>query len=329
MPASNGFLPVYLANGDDSLKREHVAHRLEERISALGDLSFNMEAFDGETAQGGDIVAACNTLPFMSPVRLVTVKNADKLHKEDAEALVTYLADPAPDTVLALYATSLARNTRLYKAVAKIGAKAVIDCKQVARKDFPALVQKMAKSYGLTLRADAANELVALVGEDTVRIDAELKKLSLSHGDASRALTVEDLTQFVGRTNEPKPWDLVDAFSERDAAKCARILPKMESTSPYALLAACINRVRELIIVRTLIARGQTGAMDQYLKAPQWKHRKYLGYARNYTSEELRDVLSAARDTERAMKSGGDPDASFRIWLFTALAPGKKAAARR
>ncbi len=320
MPESSGFLPVYLANGEDLLKREHVAHRLEERIAALGDLSFNAETFDGETAQGDEIVAACNTLPFMSPVRLVSVKNADKLRKEDAESLVAYISNPAPDTVLALYANALARNTRLYKAVSKVGAKAIIDCKPVSRKDFPALVLKMAKSYGITMRADAANELLALVGEDTVRIDAELRKLSLSHDDGAPALTAAELAQFVGRTNEPRPWDLLDAFSERDAAKCARILPKMASSSPYGLLAASINRVRELIIVRALMNRGQTGDIGQYLKVPQWKHRKYFGYARNYKSEELREALASARDAERAMKSGSDPAATFRMWLFTTLA---------
>ena len=39
------------------------------------------------TAQGGDIVTACNTVPFASPVRLVEVRAADKLKKADAEQL--------------------------------------------------------------------------------------------------------------------------------------------------------------------------------------------------------------------------------------------------
>ena len=56
MAGDAGFLPVYLANGDDALKRGRVAEKLRDRISQLGDLSFNSEDFDGENAKGADIV---------------------------------------------------------------------------------------------------------------------------------------------------------------------------------------------------------------------------------------------------------------------------------
>ena len=111
-------LPVYLIVGEDALKRDTVMKRLRARLSSMGDLSFNADEFDGETAQGGDIVTACNTVPFASPVRLVEVRAADKLKKADAEQLVSYLGSPNGSTVRALVAEKLAKNTRLYKAVA-------------------------------------------------------------------------------------------------------------------------------------------------------------------------------------------------------------------
>mgnify|MGYP000270170979 CR=1 FL=1 len=55
-------LPVYLIVGEDALKRDTVMKRLRARLSSMGDLSFNADEFDGETAQGGDIVTACNTV---------------------------------------------------------------------------------------------------------------------------------------------------------------------------------------------------------------------------------------------------------------------------
>ena len=320
MPEGGGLLPVYLANGDDALKRERVAQRLAQRVGRLGDLSFNSESFDGEVARGEDIVAACNTLPFMSEVRLVTVKAADKLRKADSEALVAYLGAPSPTTVLALYAAGLAKNTRLYKAVAAHGAQAVIDCASVGKRDLPKLVMQMAKTHGIALRSDAAGMLVELAGEDTVRLDAELKKLALAHkGDA--AVRAEEVAALVGRTTEAKPWEFVDAFSERNAAKCLGLRARMESTSPYALLAMCITRVRELAMVKGLLARGQADRLADVVKGPSWKvEKRYPAYARNYTAPELREALRSARDAERAMKSGADPEASFTEWYLSVLA---------
>ena len=321
MAGDAGFLPVYLANGDDALKRGRVAEKLRDRISQLGDLSFNSEDFDGESAKGADIVAACNTLPFMSDVRLVTVKNADKLRKADAEAIVAYLESPADSAVLALYATGLAKNTRLYKAIAGFGKNAVIDCASVSKRDLPSHIARMAKMYGITMRSDATSMLIELAGEDTVRLDGELKKLSLAHvGDA--AVTPDEVRNLVGRTTEAKPWEFVDAFSQRDAAKCARLRTRMESTSVYALLGMCITRIRELSMVRGLMARGQMGQVSDYVKGPPWKLKNYPGFARNFTTDELRRAMKSARDAERAMKSGSDPESTFEKWYLSVIARG-------
>ena len=88
-------LPAYLVVGEDALKRRTVLERLRKRIAELGDFEFNHDEFDGEKASGSDIVGACNTLPFASPVRLVEVNQADKLLKQDAEILVAYLSAPS------------------------------------------------------------------------------------------------------------------------------------------------------------------------------------------------------------------------------------------
>lgn len=153
-------LPVYLAVGDDTLKRETVADRLTKRISQLGDLSFNSETFDGDNARGEDIVTACNTLPFASAVRLVAVRNVDKLRKADADAVAGYLAFPSETTVLALYGASLNKGSKLYKAVASFGKKAIIDCASVKKRDLPSMVASMAKARGFSMTHGAANALI-------------------------------------------------------------------------------------------------------------------------------------------------------------------------
>ena len=100
--AEVNLLPAYLINGEDQLKRETVLKRLRSRLEAMGDLDFNCDTFDGKDALGGDIVAACNTMPFGIDKRLVIVRNADDLKKADSEALVAYLTSPADFTVLDL-----------------------------------------------------------------------------------------------------------------------------------------------------------------------------------------------------------------------------------
>lgn len=308
-------LPVYLVVGEDALKRDTVMKRLRSRLSAMGDLSFNSDEFSGETASGADIVTACNTLPFASPVRLVEVRAADKLKKADAEELVTYLDTPNDSTVLALVADKLAKSTRLYKAIAKHGKTAVIDCTPLKRYELPKTVRAMAVSHGVTLTEGAAMQLVDLVGEDTVHLNNEIKKIALAHR-GSDAVNEHEIVAMVSRTAEVKPWEFVDAFAARDTRKCLLYLSRMDSVSPHALLAMCTTRLRELICARSMIARGNPRGVATALKMPDWRVKNHSTWARGFSGEELRAALISARDTERAMKSGADPNAAFLDWIL-------------
>lgn len=315
---SEKLLAAYLIVGEDALKRETVIARLRRRLDTLGDMAFNSEDFDGEVCTGADVVAACNTVPFASPVRLVYVRNVEKLKKADAEELVAYLAAPSDTTVLALEAEKLAKNTRLYKAVASVGPKAVIDCAPPKSWELPARVRSMAVSHHIVLTDGAAVALVDLVGEDTVHLNNELKKIALAHR-GSDPVNEAEVRSLVTRTAEAKPWDFTAAFAERNLARCLALLGKMESASALSLLAQCSGRIRELMAAQSLQSRGEPHALARTLGVPDWRVKKHGAWARNFSSEELRSALRKARDAERAMKSGSDVDDVFCQWVVDTL----------
>ena len=315
---NDALLPAYLVVGEDSLKRQAVIARLRTRLAALGDLEFNSDDLDGETAVGADIVTSCNTIPFASEARLVYLRNADKLKKADSEALVDYLKSPCPTTVLALEAEKLAKNTRLHKAVAALGKTAVIDCTPPKRFELPRQVRAMAVTHGVTFTDGAAVKLIELVGEDTVHLDNEIRKIALAHRGTG-AVGDAEVEGLVARTAEAKPWELVDAFAARDLGACLSCLGRLESTSPHALIAMCASRVRELICAQSMLRRGGPAGIAKALKLPDWRVKNHPKWARCYTAAELRAALATARDAEQAMKSGSDADAVFLDWLIATI----------
>ncbi len=311
-------LCAYLAVGEDALKRRTVLERLRKRVSQIGDLEFNHDEFDGERATGSDIAVACNTLPFASDLRLVEVVHAEKLGKQDVDVLCAYLSAPCASTVLVLSADKLAKNSRLYKAVAAIGKSAIIDCAPMKRYELVRALRSMAIGHGATITESAAEKLVSYVGEDTIKLDAELRKLALGHCGTG-PITDAEIESLVARTNEAKPWELVDAFSARDAKACLRLLPLLGSTSSYALIGMCTTRLRELSCAKSLDSRGEGHALAETLKVPSWRVKNHIAWSRKFTAQELQGAFSTARDCERAMKSGSDPDATFRTWLFETI----------
>ena len=254
--ASAKLLPAYLLVGPDEVKRDAAIDRLVSRLEASGMATFNLDDREMTKPQEPDeIIASLCTFPMGSDFRLVILRSCDHLVKAMSEALVSYLAAPSPDTVCLIVADALARNTRLYKAVAKIDAKAVIDCSAKKRWELPAYVQGMASRHGVSISSAAAEELVARAGESTRMLDTQLKKLAAMTGSSS--IELADVERYVVRTAEIKPWDFLDAVSARDVARAFELYRLLPPKSEVRLLSLLLTRVRELIVAKALDERGQ------------------------------------------------------------------------
>ncbi len=313
---TSGLLPAYLIVGADDLKRRQATTRLKGRL----DQSFSAFNLDEHVAasdlEAQDIISSLNTLPLGDAFRLVMIERADKLPKPVSEAIIVYLKDPNPACVLCLVAESLPKNTRIYKAVAKVGNKAIVDCTPKKRWELPPLVVRMARAYGVTMDQNAATELVSRVGESTTMLDTQLKVLSEYCRDAG-VITVADVERHVVRTAEVKPWDFLDAVSQRDAAKALTLYRLMQNPSQVALCSLLTGRLRELICAKALDARGQGSALASELGKQAWQVKNHLGWSRRFAAGALERGLIACAQCERALKSGSDPDVTFTELVVT------------
>lgn len=313
---TSGLLPAYLIVGADDLKRRQATTRLKGRL----DQSFSAFNLDEHVAasdlEAQDIISSLNTLPLGDAFRLVMIERADKLPKPVSEAIIVYLKDPNPACVLCLVAESLPKNTRIYKAVAKVGNKAIVDCTPKKRWELPPLVVRMARAYGVSMDQNAATELVSRVGESTTMLDTQLKVLSEYCRDAG-VITVADVERHVVRTAEVKPWDFLDAVSQRDAAKALTLYRLMQNPSQVALCSLLTGRLRELICAKALDARGQGSALASELGKQAWQVKNHLGWSRRFAAGALERGLIACAQCERALKSGSDPDVTFTELVVT------------
>ena len=314
--ASAKLLPAYLLVGPDEVKRDAAIDRLVSRLEASGMATFNLDDRDMTKPQEPDeIIASLCTFPMGSDFRLVILRSCDHLVKAMSDALVSYLAAPSPDTVCLIVADALARNTRLYKAVAKIDAKAVIDCSAKKRWELPAYVQGMASRHGVSISSAAAEELVARAGESTRMLDTQLKKLAAMTGSSS--IELADVERYVVRTAEIKPWDFLDAVSARDVARAFELYRLLPPKSEVRLLSLLLTRVRELIVAKALDERGQARELASTLGVKDWQVKNHVRWSRLFSMDELVDALRSAVETECALKGSRDSEIAFTTWFVS------------
>lgn len=313
-------LPAYLIVGADELKRDVAVRRLRSRVPTdMAD--FNLDELDGASLEEpGQLISSAQTMPFCADFRLVIVNGAGELAKPVSEAVVSYLADPNPQCVLCLVAEKLAKNTRLYKAIAKVGPHSVIDCAPLRRWELPPYVVKLAQKRGLSMDNAAAQELVERVGESTVALDNQIATLAQLVGDAGR-ITLADVEANVAQIAEVSPWAFADAVCERNAPRAMEMLNLMKAPSLVFLHSVLVGRLRELICAKSLDARGAAGGLARELGRQSWQVKNHVRWSRAFGEEELVELLGQAAVCERALKGSQDSEAAFVRFVLAMASP--------
>jgi len=293
--------PVYLISGGDRPKIRVALERLRNRFEEGA-----VEVLAAGDHAAEDAVAACNALGlFGGEGRLVIVEDVEAWKAPDAKAIAEYLKNPAPDTVLALVASELKKDSALAKACAKAGD--LLDYEAPKKRDLPSWVAKQFEQHGTTADRDACRLLVVMVGEDPEQLRSEIEKLATwSGGDA---VSEADVRQLASLTAETSVFVLTDAWGRRDAgaalASVESLLERSGARELPRLVALLANHVGRVRACQTLAAEG-LGAREAAgkLKLHPFAAEKAFAHASNYAPDELAHAVVRLAELDLALKGG-------------------------
>ncbi|MDX6487399.1 MAG: polymerase subunit delta [Gaiellaceae bacterium] len=290
--------PVYLIGGGDRPKIARALHRLRARVGEEA-----VDQLSATDTTGEEAVASCNALGlFGAGRRLVVVEAVEKWKAADVKAVTAYLGAPAPDTVLALVAEEVKKDSPLAKTCAKAGVLLVFD---VSKRKVPEWV---AEQFSLVnARADraACQTLVELVGEDLYALSNEVAKLAAwADGDP---IGEADVRRLSAGGAEATTFELTDAWGRRDvAAALVACESRLEhGDDPNRLLGYLTSHVGRVAQCHAWAAEGVTpkeGA-SRMRKAPFYV-QKLFGQAANFGVDELRDAVVRLAELDLALKGG-------------------------
>ena len=295
--------PVYLIHGTEELLLQRAVNRLRDRLAAVADLDFNLETFDGESGSADEIVNASNTMPFMSERRLVIVHDVDKLDAAGIDTLAAYAKDPAPYTCLVLVATKVAKNSKLYKAVAATGV--VYEYAAPKKREYGGEVVKLFRDRGKRISLPAADALVETVGRDLRRLDAEADKIAAYVGEVED-VTLADIGAVASASATTSVFELLDAVGSREVGRSLRLLRGLldDGESAMGIHAMLARHVRALIGARALSERRvSTDEMAPELGMAPWQARNAQRQAMGYTPARLAAALKGLAAAEEEMKT--------------------------
>jgi DNA polymerase III subunit delta len=293
--------PVYLISGSDRPKIRVALERLRGHFEEGA-----AEVLSAAERSGEDAAAACNALGlFGGERRLVVVEDVDHWKAADAKAIAEYLKDPTPETVLALVASELKKDSALAKACAKSGDVLVYEAPR--KRDLPAWVAGQFEQLGASADRDACRLLVETVGEDPDQLRSEIEKLAT--WSAGEPMTAEHVRGLAAASAETSVFELTDAWGRRDtAAALAAVESLLERSGGRelprlaALLANHVVRVRACRVLAAEGVRARDAAPR--LKMHPFAAEKAFTHAGNYTEDELAHAVARLADLDLALKGG-------------------------
>lgn len=314
---------IYLFYGPDSFSRREALERLKSELDADGSLPSNTVVLDARQTTAQEIIAVCDTAPFLGPHRLVIVegllqqagrsggrraRKGRKAAPEDASAgpwqpLVEYAGRIPPSSVLVLVDEDVPAGSPLLEALSQVGEARSFQLPDA--KSLPGWVQRRAGALGVRLDAGAVRLLCDLVGSDLWLLANELEKLRVYAG--GQPLREADVRALVSKAREEKGWSLADAVVDGKPAQALRVLHELrqQGESMQQLLATIQGRFRRLAIAREMMDAGAPGsAIGQRLGARGYGLERLLDQASRYSLDAIRAAYDRLVQADADIKRG-------------------------
>jgi DNA polymerase III subunit delta len=294
-------LPVYtLVSSETVLQQEAVQYLRRALVPQTSD--FNQNFWRLGDVSLPTVIQAAQTMPFMSDKRFVLLSDLQKLKATEQDALLTYLKDPNPTTILCLCADKLDLRQKLAKQLQEMQALFILDL-PVARA-LPEWLIKRAQKRSLRITLEAAQLLVEWLGTDIGVLDRAIDAASCYAKDAM--IEAEHIAQTVTQTTLPSIFAFTDALGNRDLSKATLLLQQLMTDADSALptLAMITRQIRLLLNTQALLSQK----LSELELAKQLGVRPFvvgtlLQQAQCYQQPELQRALELAMQVDWQCKS--------------------------
>ncbi|ENH97528.1 DNA polymerase III subunit delta [Gracilibacillus halophilus YIM-C55.5] len=311
---ARNFSSVYYLYGTENYMIEEVKQALFKYALEEEDRQTNVSQHDLEETSIQEVVADCETLPFLGERKLVIANNPSFLKAKPPasdinhhlDRLLQYIDEPAPFSILLIIAPYEKRDDRK-KVNKQLKQKAhAIACEPLKEWNMDEMVYRIARQHHVTVSEDVVQYIVSELGTNLMAIQSEITKMALYVGEGNQ-IKREDAEQLLSHYEHSSGLKLMDTIMNRDLAKAMEISKDLEKMNedPIALLALIASQFRTLMHVKMLKQKGYNqNQMAQQLGIHPYVAKLSLGRSSKFSHEELQQALSLIADTDAKIKQG-------------------------
>jgi DNA polymerase-3 subunit delta len=323
-------IPAILLLGEEPYLRDICRAQLIDQHVPEAARTWAVSRF---SAERGDIQAALDqaqTLPMLSPQQVVFLEEAEaidefaeKKRDEAVKQLESYLADPAPFTVLVMEATHLDQRMKLSKLlvekslIVQVGLGDDADQRSAAA---VALARALAKEQGVEFEKGAAEDLAECVAADLQRLKTEIEKLSTFAGDR-KLIRREDVALMVISERVATVWEMADMIASRQGERALDFLDRLlrDGEEPLQMLGAMAWMYRKLVEASEIKGAVNGWQAARALQMRPEQAELAVQNSRKISKPRLLAGMSAFQRADDRLKRGSEDSRALMEFLVAEL----------
>ncbi len=316
---------LHIFFGKDSFSVRQALQELKAALDSDGSLQTSTAVFEARQVTPQEVIAACDTVPFLSAHRLVIVEGllaqvappvrsgaprGGRTRRRSTDAgsgpwqlLAGYVDRMPPTTTLVLLDGDADPGAAFLDALR--GKGEIRHFPPPERRDLPGWIQRRAQGLGLRIEGRAVGLMADLVGADLWALASELDKLAAYA--AGQPVREEDVRALVSAAREIEVWNLLDAIADgKPAAALKWLRVQIAQGVNYGnILANIQGRFRRLALAREMMDAGSTGrSIGERLGAKGYGLERLLDQASRYPLPRLRAAFRRLVEADASVKRG-------------------------
>ena len=309
---TGNFQSLYLFEGAEEYIKGQALARLCQQLLPAGLEAMNLTELDNPNVD--ELMAAAETLPFLSEKRVVVVRECDllttakKADDNKLEMLKAYLTRQSPSTCLVFTVKGKADARKsLYGVLKK--ANAIVDFSPMGDVEAANWAMRTQRAQGKRMDLSTAQKLIFTVGHDAALLKQEMEKLANYVGEREEILD-EDIDAVCVKSLECTIFQLVDAqVSGRNGEAFQLLYSLLEGGEDrFMVLAMLLRQYRILYHARCLMEeRTPQASLGSLLSLPPFAVARTQAQARRYPKDRLKAAYDYLFDLEYRLKAGKAP----------------------
>ena len=294
---------LYLFYGEERFLIQLYEQRIKKALLLPEDEMMNLDVMQSPQ-DPLQVQSSIETLPFMAERRVVIIKESSAFDlKPGKMGELADLMQDIPESATVIWIESkVDKRSKFYKAVQKYGY--VVEFKRLGENELLTWIGQEVKRKGVQLDRNTASYFLSLTGNDMVRIQMELEKLT-SYAKERGIISREDVDSIVSVTIENSIFKLTDHLGNQQPAAAYRIYRQLlEDNEPVQRIFFMMIRQFRLLYKASLMQGADRNAVAKELGVPSFAAGNYQNQARRFGEKRLKELLNKLLDLDTATKTG-------------------------